>query len=276
MTIPWLRGQQERPHRHRQLDLPEQLPVGRAGGTVAASTTVGGTDRIPTSTSRMTGGDREDHRRHDRGEPGRLEEGEGRDQVDERRHRLGRVEDRPEDRLGAGRGGPSGSPIAIPMRSVSDASRRGRSRGSPSSGPRGPAATIRPRQTAATIAGRRPDTYHATRATTAMTSHHGASVRSDWSGLSPTSVIASLIAMVTPENVSDHPVRRRRSRGPERDRDRVRERRRVDDQRREQAGAQDQRSARRSRRSAPPRPVLRAPDPRGRATRRPRTSAGRG
>ena len=53
---------------------------------------------MPASTRRTTGGMREDDRGDDRREAARPEQRDGRQQVDERRHRLGEVEQRPEHR----------------------------------------------------------------------------------------------------------------------------------------------------------------------------------
>ena len=127
---------------------------------VAASMTVAGTVRIPTSTSRITGGDGVDDRGDDRREAARAEQGEGRDQVDEGRHRLGRVEDRPKDRpeaIVARRLDPDGDPDDERQQRR----RRGRWPASPSQCSHRPSSTIRPRQTAAMRAGRRPETVQA-------------------------------------------------------------------------------------------------------------------
>ena len=56
-----------------------------------------GPTRIPTSTSRMTGGTAKMTAATIAVNRRRREQRQGRDQVDERRHRLGGVEERPED-----------------------------------------------------------------------------------------------------------------------------------------------------------------------------------
>ena len=94
--MPWLAATQERLPRHRQLDLPEQLPRRGAGrrGRLDDRRRDRPDPDIDEPDDRRDG---VDDRGDDRGEPARLEQRHGRDQVDERRHRLGRVEDRPQD-----------------------------------------------------------------------------------------------------------------------------------------------------------------------------------
>ena len=91
--------QHQRARGHRQLHLGDLLPGGLAGG--AGGLDRGRRDRLDPV------GDQLDRRRcgvddagDDRGEAGRAEEGEHRDQVDERRDRLAGVEQRPDDEVG--------------------------------------------------------------------------------------------------------------------------------------------------------------------------------
>ena len=199
--MPWLAASSSARRRHRQPDLPEQLALRRARR------------RRRLDDGRRHGPDPDldepDDRRHrvddrgdDRGEAGRLEQGEGRDQVDEGGHRLGGVEDRPEDR-------PEAivravwTPIAIPMMSVSSvptrtfasvtiewSQRPSRTiRAEADRGddrrPAGPTGTTRSRR-------RRP-----------TTSHHGDDVRTLSSGLR-TRFVSDVLDrdVIAPENVS--------------------------------------------------------------------------
>src|SRR3954470_17456159 len=91
--------------------------------------------------------------------------------------------------------------IAVPMSSGSSVATRTLARVTIAWFQR-PRRTITPRQTAATIAGLRPETYHATSAANAITSHHGAVVRTASSGLRMTLVSTSFTAIVIGEKVS--------------------------------------------------------------------------
>ena len=200
--MPWFAASSSAPARHRQLDLPEQL-ARVAPDAVAASMTVGGTERMPASTRRMTGGDGVDDGGDDRGEPGRLRTGPAPGSGRRTRAASGRRRGWAAGRSGSDRSRAVRIPGCQPEDRASGPCRRGRW---PASASRAPTARAgrsgRGRRRGDRRAPGARDTDQAMATTTAITSHHGAVVRTPSSGFRTTCVKPSLIAAVSPRSWS--------------------------------------------------------------------------